>query len=423
MAASSRVPATPQLTFPEDIERAINEVVLNDTRDMCGTMSLVASRFHTWTKPFIFHTVIIRRHDNWMQRISDCLLPHARFIRILVLDLPFTQGRARAQLSSEELSLIRRLLEASGRAKYLAVTWNIWADLERECSALRLEGLYLIWDGAFGIHAPSLHHLQHPAALEDLTVYAPDDLRHPMSWVSFGSRFLPATTHCVNLAYVTYAADRIPSPGVVNVDLKGVTLVLIGRTELSQRDAGLIEMDTGRFPNYSALCMRYLNQVLEEWVAKMEGRESLLGHAMETTAADNDYHFTGIFITWRPQTLSSEVPLLMDRVLVNLEYLLTDKTTKFAPILLIRGQARGHASNIQSNRNRKRMEREGKVGVGLMAVRPERASLTEEDRDFDDELDSYSGEDVAEDLYYASATRGIPGRAECDLGQTKTEVK
>jgi hypothetical protein len=35
-------------TFPEDIERTIIDVLLNDARDMCGTMSLVASRFHAW---------------------------------------------------------------------------------------------------------------------------------------------------------------------------------------------------------------------------------------------------------------------------------------------------------------------------------------------------------------------------------------
>jgi hypothetical protein len=34
--------------FPDDIERAIHEALLNDTKDMCYTMSLVASRFYAW---------------------------------------------------------------------------------------------------------------------------------------------------------------------------------------------------------------------------------------------------------------------------------------------------------------------------------------------------------------------------------------
>jgi len=34
--------------FPEDIERAINQALLDDARDMCGTMSLVACRFYAW---------------------------------------------------------------------------------------------------------------------------------------------------------------------------------------------------------------------------------------------------------------------------------------------------------------------------------------------------------------------------------------
>ncbi|KAJ6564136.1 hypothetical protein B0H19DRAFT_1258627 [Mycena capillaripes] len=87
-------------------------------------MSLVASRFHAWTKPFTFHTVIVRRHDKWVQTTTDCVLPNASFIRMLVLDLPFTQDEVRLQSSAEELSIIRRLLEACGRVSHLAVTWN-----------------------------------------------------------------------------------------------------------------------------------------------------------------------------------------------------------------------------------------------------------------------------------------------------------
>ncbi|KAJ7477446.1 hypothetical protein FB451DRAFT_1172998 [Mycena latifolia] len=284
MAANFGVAATAEAVFPEDIERAINEVLLNDTREMCGTMSLVASRFRTWAKPIAFRTVSVRRHNNWTQRIGDCLLSNASFIRILVLDLdlPFTEGRGRGQLPEEELSLIRRLLEASGRVRHLAVTWNIWAHLPRECGALRLSGLYLIWDRGFHIyaHGPSLHNLQYPAALEDLTVYAPADLRNPMPFRTIGRCFLPVTRQCVNLAYVTYAADRMPCPGVEDFDLRGAMLVLVGMTEPHEQTATEIKTIRDRYPNFSA--------VLVEWVAKMEGRESLLDHARATATLDNN---------------------------------------------------------------------------------------------------------------------------------------
>ncbi|KAJ6602078.1 hypothetical protein DFH09DRAFT_1302239 [Mycena vulgaris] len=200
-------------------------------------------------------------------RINNCLLPNASFIRILVLNLPSNEGRRQAQLSGKELSLIWRLLGASGRVRHLAVTWNIWADLERECGALRLEGLYLMWDGAFNIHAPSLHHLQHPSALKDLTIYAPPYLCNPMPFRSWGQSFLPATTQCVNLTYVTYAARRMPFLGVEDVDLKGAMLVLVGRTEpYNDQD----------------------KKIKKQWVAKMDGRESLLTHPAEIAAADNE---------------------------------------------------------------------------------------------------------------------------------------
>ncbi|KAJ7438945.1 hypothetical protein B0H11DRAFT_1934902 [Mycena galericulata] len=270
-------------TLPEDIERVINEVLLNDTRDMCGTMSLVASRFHAWTKPIMFHTVIIRRQNNWMQQISDCLLPNASLMRILVLNLPFTQGRARVQPPGEELSFIRQLLEAAGQVRHLAVTWNIWALLQRECGALRIENLYLIWDGALKINRPSLYDLRHPAALQDLTVYAPSNIRD-MGMYRPAEYYLPAISQCDNLAYVTYASDRIPYAGVTSHHLKGAMLILVGWTEQRAEDS-----KSEIHPPFSApVCMQYMNQVLEEWVAKMEGRESLLSHAAEGVAVGNE---------------------------------------------------------------------------------------------------------------------------------------
>ncbi|KAJ6479246.1 hypothetical protein C8R47DRAFT_1198281 [Mycena vitilis] len=78
-------------------------MLLLDARGMCHTMSLVASRFNVWTKPITFHTVIVRPHDNWVQRVRDHLLPNGNFIRILVLDLPFREGLwTRVQPSAEE---------------------------------------------------------------------------------------------------------------------------------------------------------------------------------------------------------------------------------------------------------------------------------------------------------------------------------
>ncbi|KAJ6564077.1 hypothetical protein B0H19DRAFT_1258581 [Mycena capillaripes] len=267
--------ATFQPSFPEDIERTITEVVLDLARDMASTMSLVASRFHAWTKPLTFHTVIVRRHDDWMQRISDCILPNASFIRILVLDLPFTQDEVRLQSSAVELSIIRQLLEACGRVRHLAVTWNIWAHLEHECGVLELQSLCLVWDGAFfhGINAPSILHLRHPAALKDLTVSAPPDLQNPTPFRSWGELYLPTLTReNFNLAYVTYASNRLPVEGVGDSNLTWATLVIVGRKEPCDFEEEALQWERNRCPNYSTVFMLDWSQVLEEWVAKMEGR-------------------------------------------------------------------------------------------------------------------------------------------------------
>ncbi|KAJ7429799.1 hypothetical protein B0H11DRAFT_2211865 [Mycena galericulata] len=286
IAATLEVAPTPRPIFPEDIERAINEVLLNDARNACSTMSLVASRFHTWTKPIMFHTVIVRRHDNWIERISDCLLRNASFIRILVLHMPLRQGYDRGQLPDKELSLIRQLLEAAGQVRHLAVTWNIWALLQRECGALRIESLYLIWDGALKIDTPSLYHLQHPAALQDLTVYAPPDIRHVDMWRP-AEYYLPAISQCENLAYVTYAVSRRLSRGVTRRPMKGAMLVLLGRTEQPDENWWTKSIWES-YPPFSTVCLQYASQVLEEWVAKMEGRESVLRHAAESVPAGNE---------------------------------------------------------------------------------------------------------------------------------------
>ncbi|KAJ7792895.1 hypothetical protein B0H13DRAFT_2393853 [Mycena leptocephala] len=247
-------------------------------------MSLVASRFHAWTKPKRFYTVIVRRHDDWMQRISDCLLPNACFVRILALDLAFTQDWCRGQLSSEELTLIQQFLESARQVKHLAVTWNIWAQLQHECGALQLESLYLIWDGAFNIfpagkiRPPVLDHLQYPAVLEHLTVSAPTALDNPTPWAPLGGRlYLPATMQCVKLTSVTYATARLPGGGL-GLDVKYTMLVLLERTEPEEWEQEDIQKDKENNPNYSVVCMPDWDQVLVAWVAKTEGRESILNH-------------------------------------------------------------------------------------------------------------------------------------------------
>ncbi|KAJ7762846.1 hypothetical protein DFH07DRAFT_771059 [Mycena maculata] len=280
MAASFSVTRTTGPTFPEDIERVIHQVLLMDAKEMRGTLSLVALRFHAWTKPIMFHTVVVRRHKNWMQRIRECFLGNAGLIQILILRLSFTEDQTRVQLSGEELSHIRWLLGASGRVKHLAVTWNIWAYLEPECGSLRLEGLFLIWDGALGIEHPSLASLKHPSALEDLTIFGPPDLIRERPFPGRGSTFrafsnrmmyIPATGHCTSLAYLTYAANYPPSPSQLFLPrLKGTMQVIFG-TEVRPTTR-----DERAPPNFSTAYVGSLSQMVVEWVAKMEGQQSIL---------------------------------------------------------------------------------------------------------------------------------------------------
>ncbi|KAJ7670230.1 hypothetical protein B0H17DRAFT_1086127 [Mycena rosella] len=283
MAARFDVAATmpgPPPRFPEDIERAINDALLHDARDMCGTMSLVASRFYAWTKPITFRTVVVRRHDDWTKRISNLLLPNAGFIRALAIDLPSPR------LSDDELSHIRQLLEASQRVRHLAVGWNVWARFYPECGSLQLESLYLIWDRAHPASPPSLKHLQHPAELKDLTIYAPPDPRNPTPFRPWGELFLPATAHCPNLAYVTYAADRTPVPTVGSLcedlsNLQGAMFVLVDIPDKfvnEESEDELLKDDKEAYPNFSTAYLCHSSQVLGEWLAKIEGRPSVLEH-------------------------------------------------------------------------------------------------------------------------------------------------
>ncbi|KAJ7165837.1 hypothetical protein C8R46DRAFT_290957 [Mycena filopes] len=273
--------------FPEDLERKICEVLVEDTRDMCGPISLVASRFHAWMKDIKLWTVVVRESDDWAQRINDCILPNAGLIRVLVLDLSFHKDDdRRCVYSGEELSSIRRLLGTSRRLRHLAVTWNIWACLEQECAALRLQSLYLIWDGAgfdgtTRIEAPTLEKLQHPAALEYLTMFAPLSLAPGWSpWREPDSQ-LPVMAHCTNLAYVTYAANLLQVlPWTGKQYLKGCMTVALRAPKVDgmRGDDSRNSARKDRIPNFSTLHMSGLGELLREWLKKVEGRKSLLDH-------------------------------------------------------------------------------------------------------------------------------------------------
>ncbi|KAJ7261059.1 hypothetical protein C8J57DRAFT_1336959 [Mycena rebaudengoi] len=293
MPPSVAAQGPPKSIFPEDVERAINDVLLSEARDMCGTMARVASRFYAWTKPIAFHTVVVRRHNNWTRRISDLLLPNVRFIRVLAIDLRGT----REGLSDEELSHIRQLLEASVQhVRHLAVVWSIWARLHHECGALQLGSLYLIWDGAAHIPLPSLKHLQYPTALKDLTVYAPDNIRTPRAFRPWGELYVPATEHCPNLVYVTYAADRTPIPTVASLcdeapHLKGTMFVLVNISEQyvnEDTEDALVKDDKEMYPNFSTAYLRFSSQVLGQWLEKMEGRPSVLEHPPPRSVDDGE---------------------------------------------------------------------------------------------------------------------------------------
>ncbi|KAJ6562765.1 hypothetical protein DFH09DRAFT_489463 [Mycena vulgaris] len=281
----------PASTFPEDIERAITDVLLDDARDMRGTMSLVASRFHVWTKPITFRTAVVRQHKDWTKRISDLLLPNASFIRVLAINLPGTGGK----LSEEELSHIQRLLEASDGVNHLAVGWYIWAHFRRECGSLQLRSLYLIWDRAYGILPPSLDNLEHPTQLKDLTVYAPHDLKYMALWRSWGELYIPETARCTNLAYVTYAADRpIHTVGSLYQEIphiQGVMFVLVdipGEYPNEEEELAITKLDKKMYPNFSTAYLRFSGYLLAEWVAKMEGGPSVLEHPPPRAVVESD---------------------------------------------------------------------------------------------------------------------------------------
>ncbi|KAJ7154470.1 hypothetical protein C8R46DRAFT_1117471 [Mycena filopes] len=278
-----------QPIFPEDLERVITELLLLDAPDLCSTLSLVASRFRYWVRPMALQTVVIRRHHDWMTRINELFVPNASFIRTLVLYLP----QSDSALSEDEFSHTQRLLTASPHIQHLAVDWQTWRRLPHECGSLSLKSLYLIWDGVHPASAPSLQHLQHPSELTDLTVLAPafPTVRTPRAvpgWypVPPGELTLPSDlAHCDNLAWLTYVSDRPPAevdelccgrPGI-----KGVRFVLVDAPEWL---GGALEEDlflSDGLQSYAFFSTAFLPRstgLLAEWLAKMEGRESVLNH-------------------------------------------------------------------------------------------------------------------------------------------------
>ncbi|KAJ6458582.1 hypothetical protein C8R47DRAFT_148693 [Mycena vitilis] len=270
-------------TFPEDIERIITETLLDDAEYMCATMSLVAVRFHAWTKPRKFRTVNLRRHDNLVERICDHLLPNARFIHVLAVDLLLKEG----ELSAAEVSHIQQLLRTALNVNYLAIGWRLWARLEQECGALRLQSIYLMWDGVWShprppvLATPSLQLLKHPTELRDLTIHVPAHVDDPVAFHT-GKLYLPATHHCPNIAYMTYAADRMPATmaSLCNNHRAAVMFVYVDLPKhcVDVKTANHIEVEKERYPSLSTAYIPQSSQVLGEWVRKSEGRMSVLRH-------------------------------------------------------------------------------------------------------------------------------------------------
>lgn len=245
----------------------------------------------TRTQPIAFHTVIIRPRKNWIQRVNDWLLPNANLIQVLVVALPNIVGGelgggAQGRCSDEEVAAIAQLLQAAKHVKHLAVTWSIWAHLGPECGAIPVESLYLMWDGVMydRVSPPHLDHLQHPFALKDLTVHAPRDLRG-FSWfheIPAAENYFPQTMHCPNLAYVAYAAQHLP--GIVNVGrdhTQGSMFIYVPSRRVlngTQEEDKRIKQEKERCPKFSTAYVGSLEELLGEWIAKVEGRSSLLVH-------------------------------------------------------------------------------------------------------------------------------------------------
>ncbi|KAJ7635455.1 hypothetical protein DFH06DRAFT_1336485 [Mycena polygramma] len=268
-------PTDPRL--PQDIERVITEALLHEDSDMAGTMSRVAPRFRTWAKSETLRTVVVREVENWTQRISELFLPNAHLIQTLAIDMPST-------LYEEELLHIQRLLQAAERVRHLAVGWPIWQHFAFACGSLQLESLCLIWDGACQMPSPYLSHLQHPASLRNLAIYAPPrptlvDARY-CSWAQIS---LPASLmeDFPNLASLAYAA-RTQLPDIWGC--KGDTESKIVMHTWTQSGSNLTNVyDTAvetaaihgdNYREFSTAYLRCSREVLIDWLGKLERRDS-----------------------------------------------------------------------------------------------------------------------------------------------------
>ncbi|KAJ7617300.1 hypothetical protein FB45DRAFT_933847 [Roridomyces roridus] len=280
----------PTPMFPEDIERLIHQTLLHDSQEMRGVMALVAARFHLWTKPFIYRTVVIRRRDDdvdWMQRTVDFLLPNAGLIRTLALDLPFS-GRQGPSFE-EELTHIRKLLRSASRIVSLAATWNMWSRLSIEIGSLELQNIYLFWAGSskYGLAAPSLSHLRHPQKLLALTIADPLLCHHtplPSGWYYTFSQYrrLPETERCTNLRYLAYGTARVgiqtlntfcqDHPHIEAVFMFTTADIIDVNGDLRQRLQAILQ------PNCYGAWVVSSSDVLQEWLARTEGRESVLDY-------------------------------------------------------------------------------------------------------------------------------------------------
>ncbi|KAH8824629.1 hypothetical protein DL96DRAFT_1818313 [Flagelloscypha sp. PMI_526] len=274
--------ASPNSILPEDIEEEINAILLHNVPSMSGTMSLVASRFHTWSKPVQFHTIVIRRQKGWTSRVQE-LVHFAPFIRVLAFNLFNVHG----DLNEEDIDAVRLLISAcTETVKHLALTWMIWSGCQSEINRLHLKSLYIFWDWASGPQIPSLVNLQYPEELKDLTMFSPAYVDNFTAFHYEGALYLPDIKRCTNLEYVTYAADRYTSPTVGSLcedypNLKGVMFLLVNipKEHLNEdKELDLWEDEKYAYANFSSAYLPRSAGILSEWVAKIEGRESVLVH-------------------------------------------------------------------------------------------------------------------------------------------------
>jgi hypothetical protein len=92
---------------------------------------------------------------------------------------------------------------------------------------------------------------------------------------------LPATRQDVELTSVTYVTTLLPLGWVSYCGVENAMVVLVERTDTEEWEQHDIKEDKKRYPNYSVVCVPDWDQVLVAWVARMEGRESILNHPIQ----------------------------------------------------------------------------------------------------------------------------------------------